>query len=96
MGWQWSLAFMDAVPTHANQRKMLRRGIGPQRIGSHNHIFEKVAAKLMLELHNLKGDFPSPLVLKWASFNTYGTGADLFIQRYGPARDRSNIWYENN
>lgn len=63
MGWQWSLAFIDPGPSHSNQRKMLRKGIGPQRIGSHNHLIEGITAKSMLTLHDAKGD-PHELILK--------------------------------
>jgi cytochrome P450 len=63
MGWPWSLAFIDPGPSHSNQRKMLRRGIGPQRLGDHNPIVERTTAKLMSELRNFTGD-PQSLLLK--------------------------------
>ncbi|KIM20898.1 hypothetical protein M408DRAFT_41311, partial [Serendipita vermifera MAFF 305830] len=34
MGNQWNPAFIQPGHHHANQRKMLRRGLGPQRVGS--------------------------------------------------------------
>jgi hypothetical protein len=63
MGWQWGLAFLQPGTSHTNQRKMLRRGIGPQRLGGHNPIIERITAKLMLEMREFKGN-PLPLVLK--------------------------------
>jgi cytochrome P450 len=63
MGWKWRLALLDSGPSHSNQRKMLRKGIGPQRLGGHNPIIERITAKLMLELRDFKGDPPS-LVMK--------------------------------
>ena len=61
MGWRWLPGFLEPGPSHSNQRKMLRRGIGPQRLGGHNPILERVTANLMLEMRDLKGDLP-PLV----------------------------------
>jgi hypothetical protein len=54
---------MNPGPSHSNQRKMLRKGIGPQRLVGHNPIIESATAKLMLEIRGFKGD-PPPLVLK--------------------------------
>ncbi|KIM28343.1 hypothetical protein M408DRAFT_329443 [Serendipita vermifera MAFF 305830] len=56
MKWQWSTAFIQPGPSHSNQRKMLRRGIGPQRVGSHTPNIEKNTGKLMLTLHSLEGN----------------------------------------
>lgn len=63
MGIQWSTVVIQPGPHHSNQRKMLRRGIGPQRVGSHDSIIEKNASKLMIELQKFKGD-PRPLMLQ--------------------------------
>lgn len=56
MGWGWSLAFLD--PGHAllEQRKMLRRGIGPQRIASHNPQIEKTTSEIIVGLKAFEGD----------------------------------------
>ncbi|KIM28323.1 hypothetical protein M408DRAFT_329427 [Serendipita vermifera MAFF 305830] len=62
MGNQWSAAFIQPGPHHSNQRKMLRRGIGPQRVGSHTPIIEKNATRLMMALQSFEGD-PHKLVL---------------------------------
>jgi hypothetical protein len=65
MGWHWALTFSQATSQHANQRKMLRRGIGPQRIGSHNALIESEIAKFMLELETFQGD-PFQAVQRYA------------------------------
>ncbi|PVF93588.1 cytochrome P450 [Serendipita vermifera] len=56
MGWHWALTFNQATARHANQRKMLRQGIGPQRVGSHDTLIESEIAKLMPELETFKGN----------------------------------------
>ncbi|KIM28300.1 hypothetical protein M408DRAFT_329411 [Serendipita vermifera MAFF 305830] len=63
MGTQWSTAAIQPGLHHSTQRKMLRRGIGPQRVGSHDHIIEKNVAKLMLTLQKSQGD-PHPFVIR--------------------------------
>jgi cytochrome P450 len=63
MGWQWSVGFMQPGPRHSNQRKMLRRGIGPQAIGSYNPLIEKTATNLMLSLQDFEGN-PHHLLLR--------------------------------
>ncbi|PVF97327.1 cytochrome P450 [Serendipita vermifera] len=59
----WSTAFIQPGPHHSNQRKMLRRGIGPQRIGSYDSLIETAVAKLMAELETFQGN-PSPTILR--------------------------------
>lgn len=56
MGLEWSTAFLQPGPSHSNQRKMLRKSIGPQRVTIYNTLIETEAAKLMLTLQTLKGD----------------------------------------
>lgn len=56
MGWNWSLAFIPQGPAHQTGRKMLRRGIGPQRIGAHFPLFEAAAANLVIKLNQFQGD----------------------------------------
>ncbi|KIM28318.1 hypothetical protein M408DRAFT_329423 [Serendipita vermifera MAFF 305830] len=63
MGFQWSPVLAQPGLHHSNQRKMLRRGIGPQRVGSHDPIIEKNITKLMLTLQRFQGD-PHPLMLR--------------------------------
>ncbi|KIM19583.1 hypothetical protein M408DRAFT_31100 [Serendipita vermifera MAFF 305830] len=63
MGIHWSTAVIQPGLPHSAQRKMLRRGIGPQRVGSHDPIIEKNVAKLMLTLQNFQGD-PHPILLR--------------------------------
>ncbi|PVF93462.1 cytochrome P450 [Serendipita vermifera] len=57
MGWHWSVLFLQSShPSHVNQRKMLRKAMGPQRVGSHDITIESTVAKLMLELETLQGN----------------------------------------
>jgi cytochrome P450 len=63
MGWQWNVALLQPGPHHSNQRKMLRRGIGPQAIGSYNLQIEKAAANLMVNLQDFEGN-PHHLLLR--------------------------------
>src|SRR5271163_2181830 len=55
MGMGWVLAHIQPGPHFSEQRKMLRRGIGPQRVGSHDEIIEKHATRLMVALNNFEG-----------------------------------------
>ncbi|PVF92956.1 cytochrome P450 [Serendipita vermifera] len=52
----WSIPVLQPGAPLANQRKMLRRGIGPQRIGSYDHLVESSVAKLMAELETFQGN----------------------------------------
>jgi hypothetical protein len=63
MSWGWGMVFLEPGPHHSEQRKMLRKGIGPQRIGSHGEKVEKNADKLMLTFNNFRGD-PFPHILR--------------------------------
>ncbi|KIM23782.1 hypothetical protein M408DRAFT_250244 [Serendipita vermifera MAFF 305830] len=62
MGWHWGTTFQQPGPHHSIQRKLLRRGIGPQGIASHNTKIEDNANKLMLALEGFEGN-PYELVL---------------------------------
>jgi cytochrome P450 len=52
----WSTAFIQPGTSHSNQRKMLRRGIGPQRIGSYDPTMEFEIARFMPELEAFEGN----------------------------------------
>ncbi|KAG8816971.1 hypothetical protein FRC19_011676, partial [Serendipita sp. 401] len=56
MGWSWSPAFRDADEVHRKQRLMFRRGIGPTRIPTHDHLIEKGSRNLILDLQFIEGD----------------------------------------
>ncbi|KIM28312.1 hypothetical protein M408DRAFT_329418 [Serendipita vermifera MAFF 305830] len=60
---KWLTSLIQPGLHHSNQRKMLRRGIGPQRVGSHDSIIESNASKLMITLQNFNGD-PRSLILQ--------------------------------
>lgn len=62
MGWKWSPAFAQPNPHYANQRKMLRRGIGPQRIATHNLVIERQTNALLLKLSTFQGYVP-PVIM---------------------------------
>ncbi|PVF97331.1 cytochrome P450 [Serendipita vermifera] len=55
MSFKWSTSFIQPGPSHSNQRKMLRRGIGPQRVGSYDPSIEFEVAKLMANLETFEG-----------------------------------------
>jgi hypothetical protein len=65
---QWVLAHLQPGPHFSEQRKMLRRGIGPQRVGSHDEKIEKNTIRLMPELGQFGG---SPRSLIQRSFFTF-------------------------
>jgi hypothetical protein len=46
----WNTSLIQPTFSHSNQRKMLRRGIGPQRVGSHDPLIESEVARSMSEL----------------------------------------------
>ncbi|KAG8825364.1 hypothetical protein FRC19_011601 [Serendipita sp. 401] len=59
MGLSWSLAFMQPGPHHSNQRKMLRKAIGPARVSSHDPRIEQMTNDLMLKFFNFQGYIPT-------------------------------------
>ncbi|PVF93569.1 cytochrome P450 [Serendipita vermifera] len=61
MGWHWLMAFIQPTSRHANQRRMLRRIIGPQGVSSHDILIEPAIAKLMPELAVYQGDPIPPI-----------------------------------
>ncbi|KIM28408.1 hypothetical protein M408DRAFT_23789 [Serendipita vermifera MAFF 305830] len=63
MGLSWTLTDLAPGPKHAEIRKMLRRAIGPQRVGHHDTTIEKCAARAMLRLQTVKGN-PTKDILK--------------------------------
>ncbi|KIM28405.1 hypothetical protein M408DRAFT_23786 [Serendipita vermifera MAFF 305830] len=62
MGLAWTLPNLPPGGKHAEVRKMMRRAIGPQRVGHHDPVVEKCAARLALKLQTVKGD-PSQIIL---------------------------------
>ncbi|KAG8819985.1 hypothetical protein FRC17_010285, partial [Serendipita sp. 399] len=58
MGLYWSLAFMQPGVHHSNQRRMLRKAIGPARVSSHDSRIEQIANEMMLQLVEFKGYLP--------------------------------------
>lgn len=67
MGLQWTTTFLQPGLHHSAQRKMLRRGIGPQRVGSHNPNVERNAVEMVLSLQSFEGN-PHPLVLRYIHY----------------------------
>jgi cytochrome P450 len=55
------LAFVQPTSHHANQRKMFRRGLGPQRIASHDDLIASEVAKLTQDLQTFQGN-PIPII----------------------------------
>lgn len=63
MDFKWGVTLRQADKIHQEVRKMFRKGIGPQRIGSHDEFLEDCTKDLMLSFAALQGD-PIPLVTK--------------------------------
>lgn len=61
MGWEWEMPLLQPGPSHSNQRKMLRRAIGPQRVGSHDPRIELEVAKLITLLNTFQGTLINPV-----------------------------------
>ncbi|PVF97322.1 cytochrome P450 [Serendipita vermifera] len=55
MGWEWEMPLLQPGPHHSNQRKMLHRAIGTQRVGSHDPRIESEVAKLVAVLSTFQG-----------------------------------------
>ena len=79
MGLDWTLAFRQPGHRLSEQRKMLRRGIGQQRVGSHNGKIERNTTKLMLELSGFEGN-PHSLISK--SVPAFGNQRTRFLTKY--------------
>jgi cytochrome P450 len=76
MGWDWSVGFRQADETHQTIRKMLRTGIGPQRVGSHDPLIERTAVKWLLTIQDLKGD-PVKEISQYVEIRNKSTYSDL-------------------
>jgi cytochrome P450 len=92
MGWEWSLAFMNPGPTLLEHRKLLRRGIGPQRISSHNPLIERATAEMMVKLKAFEGD-PAIIVKVLVQVDLILYEAEMSIFQFNrPNGDTSNLW----
>ncbi|PVF92960.1 cytochrome P450 [Serendipita vermifera] len=56
MGFRWATTLLQPGVHHSNQRKMFRRGIGPQRIGSYDSAIELAVAEFMTQLETFHGN----------------------------------------
>ncbi|PVF92959.1 cytochrome P450 [Serendipita vermifera] len=52
----WTTTLIQPGFHHSNQRKMMRRAIGPQRIETYNSSIELAVAELMVELETFRGN----------------------------------------
>lgn len=86
MGLDWQLNVKQPGPSHSEQRKMLRRTIGPQNVGRHDATIESMARKILNGLNKFQGCPTSVIHLaldEMVSIATYGDqiwkemGADL-------------------
>jgi hypothetical protein len=76
MDWGWSSFFMEADSHHLKQRKMMRRGTGPQGIGRYNHLFESEVTRVAMDLQTVQG---SPLGRIQESVNAHSLSIRNFI-----------------
>jgi hypothetical protein len=67
MGWHWALSLVQPGIHHSNQRKYLRRAIGPQGIASHETRIEIEVTKLIPILSKFQGN-PNDQMQKWVLF----------------------------
>lgn len=56
MDMSWAVIMLQPGQTHLTQRKMIRRGIGPQRVESYDTSIEAEIGKLMVDLASHQGD----------------------------------------
>ncbi|KAG8805665.1 hypothetical protein FRC17_005399, partial [Serendipita sp. 399] len=54
----WILTMLQPGGHHANQRRMIRKAIGPSAIAGHDAHFEKITNDFMLQLSTFKGEVP--------------------------------------
>jgi cytochrome P450 len=66
MGLGWELGFIQPGPDHFNQRKLLRRAIGPQGIENHNNIIESSVQQCMAELATFQGN-PNSVIERYVT-----------------------------
>jgi hypothetical protein len=64
MEWNWFPTLRQPDKTHQDVRKMLNRGIGPQKLGSHHELFETCTKEFLLNLNTIQGD-PVPSVTEY-------------------------------
>jgi hypothetical protein len=55
LGWEWEMPMLQPNSHLINQRKMLRRAIGPQRVASHDRRIEYEVAQIMTVLNTFQG-----------------------------------------
>ncbi|PVG01723.1 cytochrome P450 [Serendipita vermifera] len=98
MNWGWNIGLIQAGPSHSNQRKMLRKSIGPQRISSYYDMIETEMAKLTTVLHKTEGnpaDVIKRALTRMVTKATYGEKlwddmGDILSERNLEAMDIAN------
>jgi hypothetical protein len=97
MGAGWSAPFIQPGLHHSNQRKMLRRGIGPQRIGTYDSLIESAIAKLMATLETFEGN-PNLVFQRYVeiiNLSIYQAYWDLhLLQHLGQYSIEIDVWRE--
>jgi hypothetical protein len=69
--------------SHQHIRKMLRRGIGPQRVSNHDPLVEKSTRQLLLESQGLRGN-PADTIIQYVSYlRTIVLDTLLFVSATG-------------
>lgn len=71
----WFTINQQPGPAHTEQRKIIRKAIGPQEVPHYDYVLEQEAEKLLKRLSGFKGD-PRPLLVQSA-------GAVITIISYG-------------
>ncbi|PVF98744.1 cytochrome P450 [Serendipita vermifera] len=62
MNWGWSALFMPSDAHHSLQRKMMRRGVGSQRLAIHNELIESEVVKVLSSLKTFEGNPKLPVL----------------------------------
>jgi hypothetical protein len=92
MGWGWDLAFLQPGHHFSTQRKMLRRSLGPQAVGSHDINLESEVAKFMTVLDTFQGH-PGETVREYVQhFRFLQSINNITQQLYRRDGYQSDIW----
>jgi hypothetical protein len=68
MDWGWEMPLIQPGVHHSNQRKMLRRAIGPQRVARHYTRIESEVSKLITVLNTFQGA-PISVIQEYVNHN---------------------------
>jgi hypothetical protein len=92
MGWGWDLAFLQPGHQFSTQRKMLRRSLGPQAVGSHDTHLESEVVKFMTVLDTFQGH-PGETIREYVHHSNFPQSINnRFQQLHRGNGYQSDIW----